>query len=191
MHTCYAPVRRSPAECCHSPLPLDLHVLSLSLAFILSQDQTLHDKKSLLFLFFLSRFNSRPSLDGSRSLVRLFHFNMFKNSSLYLPASPFFNGESGRKDNTIYSYLPNLFHYFFRTFFQPPRSTPPGPFHLATPPESGCKDKATLSPFPNFLSHFLQEKIKREAIILRMNRLKKKKLTRFHARGKSRIDRFE
>ena len=117
MHTCYAPVRRSPAECRHSPLPLDLHVLSLSLAFILSQDQTLHDKKSLLFLFFLSRFNSRPSSDGSRSLVRLFHFNMFKNSSLYLPASPIFNGESGRKDNTFYSHLPNLFHYFFRTFF--------------------------------------------------------------------------
>ena len=43
LHTCYSPVRRSPAaECKHSaPLPLDLHVLSLSLAFILSQDQTL------------------------------------------------------------------------------------------------------------------------------------------------------
>ena len=41
LHTRYSPVRRSPAECCHSPLPLDLHVLGLSLAFILSQDQTL------------------------------------------------------------------------------------------------------------------------------------------------------
>ena len=41
LHTCYSPVRRSPAERCRSPLPLDLHVLSLSLAFILSQDQTL------------------------------------------------------------------------------------------------------------------------------------------------------
>ena len=37
LHTCYSPVRRSPPEV----LPLDLHVLSLSLAFILSQDQTL------------------------------------------------------------------------------------------------------------------------------------------------------
>ncbi|WP_235375112.1 hypothetical protein, partial [Sanguibacteroides justesenii] len=62
---------------------------------------------------------------------------------------------------------------------QHPRSTPPGPFHLATPPESGCKDKTTLSPFPNFLSHFFQEKIKREAIILRMNRLKKKETNAF------------
>ena len=31
-------------------LPLDLHVLSLPLAFILSQDQTLHCKKSSCFL---------------------------------------------------------------------------------------------------------------------------------------------
>ena len=41
LHTRYSPVRRSPAEYCYSPMPLDLHVLSLSLAFILSQDQTL------------------------------------------------------------------------------------------------------------------------------------------------------
>ena len=48
--TRYAPLRRSPAEYCYSPLPLDLHVLSLPLAFILSQDQTLH----CIFLIFLS-----------------------------------------------------------------------------------------------------------------------------------------
>ena len=41
MHTRYSPVRRSPPWCCHHALPLDLHVLSLPLAFILSQDQTL------------------------------------------------------------------------------------------------------------------------------------------------------
>ena len=33
-----------------TPLPLDLHVLGLPLAFILSQDQTLHCKK-FLFVF--------------------------------------------------------------------------------------------------------------------------------------------
>ena len=44
LHTRYAPVRRSSAEYCYSLLPLDLHVLSLPLAFILSQDQTLHCK---------------------------------------------------------------------------------------------------------------------------------------------------
>ena len=39
-HTRSAPVRRSQG--CKHPLPLDLHVLGLPLAFILSQDQTLH-----------------------------------------------------------------------------------------------------------------------------------------------------
>ena len=50
LHTCYSPVRRSPAEEAEtsSPMPLDLHVLSLPLAFILSQDQTL---RCYLYLF--------------------------------------------------------------------------------------------------------------------------------------------
>ena len=53
LHTCYSPVRRSPAEESKlpSPLPLDLHVLSLSLAFILSQDQTLRCCLSCFLLF--------------------------------------------------------------------------------------------------------------------------------------------
>ena len=53
LHTCYSPVRRSPAPKSEDsgPLPLDLHVLSLSLAFILSQDQTLR------CLFFFSLFS--------------------------------------------------------------------------------------------------------------------------------------
>ena len=42
LHTRYAPVRRSSANSKLFLLPLDLHVLSLPLAFILSQDQTLH-----------------------------------------------------------------------------------------------------------------------------------------------------
>ena len=41
LHTRYSSVRRSPPMYCYTVLPLDLHVLSLSLAFILSQDQTL------------------------------------------------------------------------------------------------------------------------------------------------------
>ena len=54
LHTCYSPVRRSLAEesKLSPPLPLDLHVLSLSLAFILSQDQTL--RCWLSFFYFLS-----------------------------------------------------------------------------------------------------------------------------------------
>lgn len=48
-HTRYAPVRRSPSDCKQSMLPLDLHVLSLPLAFILSQDQTLHRCSLIIF----------------------------------------------------------------------------------------------------------------------------------------------
>ena len=44
-------MRRSPPKYCYPVLPLDLHVLSLSLAFILSQDQTLRCCLSC-FLFF-------------------------------------------------------------------------------------------------------------------------------------------
>ena len=40
LHTRYAPVRHSHGS--KPPIPFDLHVLSLPLAFILSQDQTLH-----------------------------------------------------------------------------------------------------------------------------------------------------
>ena len=50
LHTRYAPVRRSPPGYCYPALPLDLHVLGLPLAFILSQDQTLHCKNCYCYL---------------------------------------------------------------------------------------------------------------------------------------------
>ena len=53
LHTCYSPIRRSPSSVLlRHMLPLDLHVLGLSLAFILSQDQTLR----CIFLFVLNGF---------------------------------------------------------------------------------------------------------------------------------------
>lgn len=52
LHTCYSPVRRSPPSVLLlHVMPLDLHVLGLSLAFILSQDQTL--RCIFVFCFFL------------------------------------------------------------------------------------------------------------------------------------------
>ena len=54
-------------------LPLDLHVLSLSLAFILSQDQTLH----CTFIFFI-----RLSLNSSFIVVKI--FSSFKLSRFFL-----------------------------------------------------------------------------------------------------------
>ena len=48
-----------------SPLPLDLHVLGLSLAFILSQDQTL---RCILFFFFI--------IPSKRHLTELTSFSL-------------------------------------------------------------------------------------------------------------------
>ena len=67
LHTCDSPVRRSPAAYCYAPLPLDLHVLSLSLAFILSQDQTLRCCIFLcLFPFILQRLKPLRPLPARR-----------------------------------------------------------------------------------------------------------------------------
>ena len=57
-------MRRSPAAYCYALLPLDLHVLSLPLAFILSQDQTLHCKNCLFFQP-LTRLHRAPRPAGS------------------------------------------------------------------------------------------------------------------------------
>ena len=55
-----------------SPLPLDLHVLGLSLAFILSQDQTL--RCIILFSFFYSieDFFAFFPFAGKRLMIRRF-----------------------------------------------------------------------------------------------------------------------
>ena len=77
LHTRYAPVRRSPPnkQACFM-LPLDLHVLGLPLAFILSQDQTLHCKCKILIclsdLFIITTLMIMDTL-----LLRLY-FNLFK-----------------------------------------------------------------------------------------------------------------
>ena len=60
--------------CCHTPLPLDLHVLSLSLAFILSQDQTLRCSNCFLFILrpdSVSHRSPRSSfIDGTHRYTR-------------------------------------------------------------------------------------------------------------------------
>ena len=60
-----APVAGSIA----TPLPLDLHVLGLPLAFILSQDQTLHCKISL--------HHGEPWLMSSANPTRIDEFDVF------------------------------------------------------------------------------------------------------------------
>ena len=123
LHTCYSPVRRSPAKYCYSPLPLDLHVLSLSLAFILSQDQTLHTK-IILQKFSLAGscvHESRlPSIPIHARYVVIFTSILLKNSSCHLHRRRFFRSESGCKDKAFLSFPPNLFRSFFKLFFLAP-----------------------------------------------------------------------
>ena len=80
-HTRYSPVRRSPSVISKliTMLPLDLHVLSLSLAFILSQDQTLHSNKNFkLFVLSPGHYPSEfISLDSH--LLFFKPFNILKN----------------------------------------------------------------------------------------------------------------
>ena len=64
-------------------LPFDLHVLSLPLAFILSQDQTLHCKKcKILFPDLLSLFsNLTQKINGI--FVFMCCYNISKNVSFF------------------------------------------------------------------------------------------------------------
>ena len=67
-----------------SPLPLDLHVLGLSLAFILSQDQTL---RCILFFFFIIPSKRHLTELTSFSLLLLYYtcfFNSFNELLLSL-----------------------------------------------------------------------------------------------------------
>ena len=107
MYTRYSPVRRSSAKCKHFLLPLDLHVLGLPLAFILSQDQTLH-----CIINFKPYFVIRITTQ-SRSSLRL------KQCVLTLAASQ-------RITKTISSLLYSVRYLISsvqRTFFNPSGST--------------------------------------------------------------------
>ena len=95
-------------------LPLDLHVLSLSLAFILSQDQTLRCSNCFMSLLKI------PLFPGSSILLTVFilntcttvvYVNFSKNSF-----QPFLS-KRGAKVRIFYFYLPNFFESFFDLFF--------------------------------------------------------------------------
>ena len=121
MHTCDSPVRRSPPARCRAALPLDLHVLGLSLAFILSQDQTLHCMCLFCYFhcprqgFLASRKKNMP--DARRCLSFLVS-SVSKNLAppLVLPPSPKDRSrpESGCKDKPIFYPNPNFSPTFLR-----------------------------------------------------------------------------
>ena len=125
LHTRYSPVRRSPPASYPAALPLDLHVLSLSLAFILSQDQTL--RCCLSFFLFFSDKKHRPLspdrwllLDGgfrplclSCLTVALFQCPLCSSEPLLrrLPRRPRFGVASAKVQQIL---LPTkLFYNFF------------------------------------------------------------------------------
>ena len=111
LHTRYAPVRRSPAVYCYTPLPLDLHVLSLPLAFILSQDQTLHCKNCLYFLTFdssvSSTFNPVEGIWDTRYLM----FQEFQCSLAFDLSTVVVSLKASAKIRPFFK-LPNFFFIF-------------------------------------------------------------------------------
>ncbi len=96
-----------------SPLPLDLHVLGLSLAFILSQDQTL---RCIFFFFFIIPSKRYLTELTSFSLIFLYYtcfFNSF-NELLSPTAAP----RPPRFAKVLQRYCLSLLHSkFFSMFF--------------------------------------------------------------------------
>jgi hypothetical protein len=97
LHTRYAPVRHSCTP--ERALPFDLHVLGLPLAFILSQDQTLHCNNYLLFSFsiFTLRHSARTPWSRAGRSSRRFRLPVL-NVDLFLSRlvkEPFFILVSG------------------------------------------------------------------------------------------------
>ena len=177
LHTCYSPVRRSPPAYYYAVLPLDLHVLSLSLAFILSQDQTLHGKSFSQKLLFRPGHVSESRLSSSSIHARYvvcFHVNIVKELFSSSSSPSLCKSESECKDKAFLPFPPNLSRSFFKLFFLAPPSrgnrrerssstsperrlhvNPALPFSLPLFRFGGCKDKANFIHFPNFSTSFL------------------------------------
>ena len=95
-------------------LPLDLHVLSLSLAFILSQDQTLRCSNCFMSLLKIPLFSgSSIFTDGIHSKY-LYYCCICKFLKELLSIVSF---ETWCKGKDFYFYLPNFFEVFFRFIF--------------------------------------------------------------------------
>ena len=119
LHTRYSPVRRSPSRYCYLMMPLDLHVLSLSLAFILSQDQTLHSNKNFLKIISFAQSLYPLNLFSDSHLLFVFKpFNIFKNSFCFSFTRPTYEAKADAKINTFTSFPPNLSALFFKLFFR-------------------------------------------------------------------------
>ena len=95
-------------------LPLDLHVLSLSLAFILSQDQTLRCSNCFMSLLKIPSFlQVQVFFDGIHSKY-LYYCCICKFLKELFSIVSF---ETWCKGKDFYFYLPNFFENFFRFIF--------------------------------------------------------------------------
>ena len=95
-------------------LPLDLHVLSLSLAFILSQDQTLRCSNCFMSLLKIPLFfQVQVFFDGIHSKY-LYYCCICKFLKELFSTVSF---ETRCKGKDFYFYLPNFFESFFRFIF--------------------------------------------------------------------------
>ena len=86
--TRYSPVRHCPLlhldESSFHRFSFDLHVLSTPPAFVLSQDQTLHDRSFVWLDYFLPCSNSLLGIATSHiSLIRSLYCSVFKEPSLF------------------------------------------------------------------------------------------------------------
>ena len=101
-----------------SPLPLDLHVLGLSLAFILSQDQTL---RCIFFILYYT-FEASPdridvvlSFSCTTLASSILSMNFFYLKRL--PCGPSVLRKCC-KDTAFILYTPNIFQCFLKLFFK-------------------------------------------------------------------------
>ena len=136
----YALRTRAPVSCI-AAIPLNLHVLGLSLAFILSQDQTLHCKKNYLSLYKSFFLNSSNLL-----FFPFLHLSNIVNDRISLFRRPNSFAWSGCKGKEFFLSSKCFFDFFFRDASWG--------VCTAIPLESGCKYRGfdSVIPYPKPLN---------------------------------------
>ena len=109
----YALRTRAPVSCI-AAIPLNLHVLGLSLAFILSQDQTLHCKKNYLSLYKSFFLNSSNLL-----FFPFLHLSNIVNDRISCFVAQTLSLEAAAKVRRVYSPPKVLWKNFFLFFIRP------------------------------------------------------------------------
>ena len=113
-------------------LPLDLHVLGLSLAFILSQDQTLRCISIFFFLYLQS--DSRPKLTSFFLLYYTCFFSVLSMNFILPPSRgpcrPLSSGKSVAKVHPFSFPLQIFEQLFFKNFSALPKSHYPSASYM-------------------------------------------------------------